>query len=70
MANGQMLQHVTAVLDTGWSGEYGQLALVVGADSKAARGVAKCVKEYANRHPSWPHDRVYSKKTGRPAYET
>ncbi len=70
MAKGRMLSDVTAVLDTGWSGEYGQLAALVGADPKAARGVAKCVKEYAHRHPCWPHERVYSKKTGRPAYQT
>jgi hypothetical protein len=56
-------------LDNGWSGEYGQLAVAIGRSPRSGRIIGRLVKSYAYRHPAWPHDRVYTKATGRPAYE-
>jgi alkylated DNA nucleotide flippase Atl1 len=61
-----MLPNVTAILDTGWRGTYGQLAALCGS---SARAIGACVRAYARRRPAWPHDRVVAARTGRPAYE-
>jgi hypothetical protein len=59
---------VAALLDSGWSGEYGELALAIGLDpARCGRTIGRIVNAYARRHPEWPHERVYAKRTGRPA---
>jgi alkylated DNA nucleotide flippase Atl1 len=60
---------LAGVLNGGWSGTYGDLAVAIGRSRRSGRIVGRLVKGYARRHPSWPHDRVVSKRTGRPAYE-
>ena len=60
---------VAQVLDSGWSGTYGDLAVRIGRSSRSGRIIGQLVKSYARRHPDWSHDNVYSKATGRPAYE-
>lgn len=60
---------VKQLLDGGWSGEYGDLAAAIGRSRKSGRVVGRLVKGYARRHPNWPHERVYTKATGRPANE-
>lgn len=60
---------VAGLISGGWSGTYGQLALAIGRSPKSGRVVGHLVKGYARRNPTWPHGRVYSKRTGRPAYE-
>ena len=61
-------QRVEALLDAGWRGTYGDLAVAVGLAPKAGRVAGRLVKAYARRHPLWPHDRVVTKHHGRPAY--
>ena len=63
----RMLDIVTRHLDAGWSGSYGQLARLCGSHPRA---VGACVRAYARRNPTWPHGRVYAKRTGCPAYES
>ena len=60
---------VKAVLDSGWAGTYGDLCEKVGRSRRSGRVIGRLVKGYAKRTPNWPHDRVVSQKTGRPAYE-
>jgi len=50
MRKARMLDEVTRVLNSGWSGTYGQLGAKVGSRTKAACGVATCVKAYADLH--------------------
>jgi alkylated DNA nucleotide flippase Atl1 len=69
MRKTRMLDEVARVLDSGWSGTYGQLTAKVGSNPKADRGVATCVKAYPDLHRDWPHERVFSGRTGRPANE-
>ena len=57
------------LLDGGWSGTYGDLAVAIGRTRRSGRIVGRLVKGYARRNPTWPHDRVVTKRTGRPAYE-
>jgi alkylated DNA nucleotide flippase Atl1 len=59
---------VAALLDNGWSGTYGDLAVAIGRTARSGRVIGRLVKGYARRHLSWPHARVFSKRTGRPAY--
>jgi len=61
---------VARLLDNGWSGTYGNLATAIGRSTKSGRVIGRLVKGYARRHPRWPHDRVVTKRTGRPAYES
>jgi len=61
-----LLNRITPILDGGWTGEYGELANAVGSHPRA---VGSAVRAYAKRHPGWPHEHVFSKRTGRPAYE-
>lgn len=61
-------QHVERLLDDGWSGTYGDLAVAVGRTRKSGRIIGRLVKSYALRHPGWPHDRVVTKHHGLPAY--
>jgi alkylated DNA nucleotide flippase Atl1 len=60
---------VAGLLNGGWSGTYGDLAVSIGRSPRSGRVVGRLVKSYARRHPAWCHDQVYSKSTGRPAYE-
>ena len=60
---------VAGLLNEGWSGAYGDLAVAIGRSPRFGQAVGQIVKSYARRNPAWPHDRVYSKQTGRPAYE-
>jgi hypothetical protein len=60
---------IAVLLDGGWSGSYGELAVEIGRSRRSGRVVGRLVKGYARRHPTWPHERVYAKRTGRPAYE-
>ena len=60
---------VASLLRGGWSGTYGDLAVEIGRSRRSGRVVGRLVRGYARRHPQWPHERVYSKRTGRPAYE-
>jgi alkylated DNA nucleotide flippase Atl1 len=62
----RLLDTVTVHLNSGWAGTYGELAKLCGSH---ARAVGAAVRAYARRHPTWPHARVYAKRTGRPAYE-
>jgi alkylated DNA nucleotide flippase Atl1 len=59
---------VEKVLDGGWSGTYGDLAEKVGRSRRSGRVIGRLVRGYAKRHAAWPHERVVTKKTGRPAY--
>lgn len=60
---------VEKLLDQGWSGTYGDLAVAVGRSAKSGRVIGRLVKGYAERHPEWPNERVYRKDTRRPANE-
>ena len=60
---------VKSLLDTGWAGTYGDLCVAVGRTRRSGRIIGRLVKSYARRHPRWPHNRVVSQRTGRPAYE-
>ncbi len=60
---------VAGLLAGGWSGTYGALAVAIGRTPKSGRIIGRLVKGYARRNPNWSHDRVVSKRTGRPAYE-
>jgi len=60
---------VAGLLSGGWSGTYGDLAVTIGRTRRSGRVIGRLVRGYARRHPAWPHERVYSKRTGRPAYE-
>ena len=62
-------QQVDRVLNEEWRGTYGDLAVVIGLSRRSGRAVGQLVRNYAQRHPQWPHERVYSERTGRPAYE-
>jgi len=59
---------VEGLLDGGWSGTYGDLAVRIGRSRRSGRVVGRLVKGYARRHAAWPHERVYTKRTGRPAH--
>lgn len=60
---------VAGLLNGGWSGTYGSLAVAIGRTPRSGRIIGRLVKGYARRHPGWPHERVVTKRTGRPAYE-
>jgi len=60
---------VKTLLDSGWTGTYGDLCVAVGRTRRSGRVIGRLVKGYAKRHPSWPHAHVVSQRTGRPAYE-
>jgi hypothetical protein len=60
---------IAGLLDGGWTGTYGELAVAIGRSPRAGRVIGHLVKGYARRNPGWPHDRVFAKLTGRPAYE-
>lgn len=60
-----LLNRVAAILDTNWTGTYGELARLCGSHPRA---VGACVKSYARQNPTWPHVHVYAKRTGKPAY--
>jgi hypothetical protein len=62
-------QRIKKLLDQGWSGTYGDLAVAVGHSAKSGRVIGRLVKGYAKRHPEWPNERVYRKDTRRPANE-
>ena len=64
----QAYHDVADLLDEGWSGSYGQLAEAIGRSPKTGRSIGRLVKGYARRHADWPHERVYAKRTGRPAH--
>ena len=59
---------VARLLDNGWTGTYGNLAESIGRTARSGRVIGRLVKGYARRHPAWPHERVYTKRTGRPAH--
>lgn len=61
-------QAVEALLDSGWSGTYGDLAVAVGRSRRSGRIIGRLVKSYALRHSAWPHSRVVAKHSGLPAY--
>ena len=61
---------VAGLLNGGWSGTYGDLAICTGRSSRSGRVVGRLVKSYAQRHSSWSHDRVVTRRTGRPAYKS
>lgn len=61
-------QAVEDLLDSGWSGTYGDLAVEVGRSRRSGRVIGRLVKSYALRHPGWPHDRVVTTHHGQPAY--
>ena len=58
-----------ALLDRGWTGTSGDLCVAVGRTRRSGRVIGRLVKGDAKRHPHWPHTRVVSRRTGRPAYE-
>ena len=60
----RMLEIITPLLDSGFTGSYRDLARLC---SSHPRAIGACVRAYARRNPTWPHDRVYSERTGRPA---
>jgi hypothetical protein len=60
---------VAGFLDAGWTGTYGDLAVMIGRTRRSGRVVGRLVKSYALRHANWPHANVYSRRTGRPAYQ-
>jgi hypothetical protein len=60
---------VAGLLNGGWTGTYGDLAVAIGRSRRSGRVVGRLVRGYARRHTNWPHTNVYSKRSGRPAYE-
>jgi hypothetical protein len=60
---------VAGLLGPGWQGSYVALAVTIGWSPKCGRAIGRLVKSYARRNPNWPHERVFSQRTGRPAYE-
>jgi len=60
---------VKAILQGGWRGNYGQLAICIGRSRKAGRVIGRLVRSFALRYPMWDHTHVVAKATGRPAYE-
>lgn len=63
----QTYQAVKSLLDFGWSGTYGDLAVAVGRTRRSGRIIGRLVKGYAKRHSTWPHSRVVTKCHGLPA---
>jgi alkylated DNA nucleotide flippase Atl1 len=59
---------VKAILDGGWKGTYGDLAVCIGRSRRAGRIIGRLVKSYARRHPNWDHNNVVTKATNLPAY--
>ena len=59
---------VKSLLDSSWSGTYGDLAVAVGRTRHSGRVIGRLVKGYAKRNPGWPHMRVVAKHSGLPAY--
>lgn len=59
---------VKSLLDSAWSGTYGDLAVAVGRTRKSGRVIGRLVRGYAKRNPGWPHARVVTKHSGLPAY--
>jgi len=59
---------VKAVLQGGWKGTYGQLAICIGRSAKAGRVIGRLVRSFALRYPNWSHVNVVTKATGQPAY--
>lgn len=64
----QAYHDVAGLLDGGWSGTYGELAVAIGRSPKTGRSIGRLVKGYARRHPNWPCERVVAKRTGSPAH--
>jgi alkylated DNA nucleotide flippase Atl1 len=60
---------VKGLLDGGWVGSYGDLAVTIGRSPRSGRVIGRLVKSYARRHPNWPHGHVYARETGLPAYQ-
>jgi hypothetical protein len=61
-------KQVESLLDGGWSGEYGELAVAIGSSRNLGQPIGRIVRAYGDRHPNWDHNNVYAKKTGQPAY--
>ncbi len=56
---------VARVLGSEFRGTYGQLAKAVGSHPRA---VGRIVRRYSLLNPGWDHMRVFSARTGRPAF--
>jgi hypothetical protein len=54
-------QNATAILDSGWSGTYGDLAVKLGRTSRSALLAVRMVRSYVVRHPSWNASAGYKK---------
>jgi hypothetical protein len=61
-------KQVEGLLDAGWSGEYGALAVAIGRSRRSGKVIVRLVRGYGERHPNWDHSRAYAKKTGQPAH--
>lgn len=55
-------QCATAILDGGWRGTFGDLAVMLGRTSRSALLAVRMVASYAVRHPGWDDGSVYKKK--------
>jgi hypothetical protein len=66
-ANRSLYEQASEILESDWKGTYGDLAAKVGSNPKAVGTIGACVKKYAEEHPKWNQDSVYSKRSHRVA---
>ena len=52
-------QETTNLLDNGWHGTYGQLAVRLQRTSRSVLLAVRMVQAYALRNPAWPRSRVH-----------
>lgn len=54
-------QEATRLLDDGWSGTFGELAVKLNRTPRSALLAVRMVNSYARRHPNWNRSKVYKK---------
>ncbi|QDT91730.1 hypothetical protein Pan161_33930 [Gimesia algae] len=47
------------LLDAGWSGTFGQLAVALGRTTRSALLAVRLTRSYHRRHPAWNSTAVY-----------
>ncbi len=54
-------QSATTILDGGWSGTFGDLAVKLGRTTRSALLAVRMVASYLARHPTWDASLVYKR---------
>ena len=55
-------QNATAILDGGWSGTFGELAVKLGRTTRSALLAVRMVASYLARHPNWDASVVHKRR--------